>query len=251
MLKKFIKIILICFMFQSLVASELVDEWLKTYNGILKENVVMGKKEGIITTLVNYQGIRNHPDFRKALYDLARLPAFETLSKDDQVAMWINAYNILMINIIVENPKIESVKQLDSIFSSIWKKKVGVVAGKTYSLDEIEHDILRGKFQEARIHFALNCSAISCPDLANFAYEGKHLDEQLAHQTKRFLENKTKGMATKGTTLYLSKLFKWYKGDFDSDPKEWLIQNGYLDRNAQVGRISYMSYNWALNALKQ
>lgn len=251
MLKQFWKVIVVCLVSQSLVGAELVDEWLKTYNKILKENVMLGKKQGTQTTLVNYQGIRSDSNFRKAIYDLARLPAIETLPKEDQLAMWINAYNILMIKIIVENPKISSVKELDSVFSSIWKKKVGVVAGKTYSLDEIEHDIIRKQFQEPRVHFALNCSAISCPDLANYAYEGKHIDVQLDHQTKVFLENKSKGMAKKGSTLYLSKLFKWYKEDFDSDVKGWLIKNGYLTADAKGDKIRYMNYNWALNSLKQ
>ncbi|MCB1075415.1 MAG: DUF547 domain-containing protein, partial [Simkania sp.] len=125
-------------------ASDLFQEWLNLYQPLLEKYVVKGKKRGIYTTLVDYDGLRSDSDFRKVIYDLARLPSFETLpDKKDQLAMWINAYNVLCMKVIVENPKLDSIKDLDSAFSSIWKKKIGVVSGKKYSLDEIEHDTIR------------------------------------------------------------------------------------------------------------
>ena len=235
----------------SLFATEsdlLFDSWIKNYNELLKENVTLGKKEGIETTLVDYQGIRSNPKFRKLIYDLARLPKLETLSESDQLAMWINAYNIIVIKLIVENPKITSIKQLDSPFKRIWKQKLGIVAGSSYSLDEIEHGIIRTRFKEPRIHFVVNCASISCPDLANYAYEGEHLNHQLNHQTKRFLSNPTKGLSLKGEVLYLSKLFKWYGEDFTPDVKGWLMSHGYLSDKGQDYKVKYMTYNWALNS---
>lgn len=250
MLKRLVIFFLVTISLQAAESVDLVRTWIQDYNVLLKENVALGKKEGIETTLVNYQNLRATSNFRKLIYDLAKLPPFETLSNDDQLAMWINAYNVLAMKLIVENPDIASIKQLDSIFNSVWKRKVGIVAGRSYSLDEIEHDIVRTRFREPRIHFAINCASISCPNLANYAYEGKYLDEQLSHQAKVFLKNPTKGLAVKSGALHLSKLFKWFEEDFRPDVREWLVKNGYLNQSDKDLKIKYMSYNWALNSQK-
>lgn len=232
-------------------ASELVHDWLALYNPILHKYVVKGKKRGIETNLVKYNDLRNDSDFRKVIYDLARLPSFETLpNPDDQLAMWINAYNTLILKVVVENPKAKSIKELGSPFKSIWKKKVGVVAGRQMSLDEIEHEIIRAKFQEPRAHFALTCASLSCPDLANYAYEGRHLEQQLTHQTQNFLSNKTKGMSVSKSSqkIYLSKIFKWYSDDFQPNVKAWLLKNGYLIQDELGYSVGYMKYDWTLNS---
>ncbi|WP_420421532.1 DUF547 domain-containing protein [Simkania sp.] len=239
------------FCFSSSYASDVFQEWLDLYQPLLQKYVVKGKKRGIYTTLVDYNGLRGDTDFRKVIYDLARLPSFETLpDKKDQLAMWINAYNVLCMKIIVENPKLKSIKDLDSAFSSIWKKKIGVVSGKKYSLDEIEHDTIRARFNEPRIHFAVNCASLSCPDLANYAYRGEHLDEQLDHQTQAFLSNKTKGMniAEGNEKIYLSKIFKWYSEDFSPSVKEWLESNKYITQQELSYKTGYLKYDWALNS---
>lgn len=233
------------------LCADAFDDWTSLYNPLLTKYVVEGKKRGIVSTLVKYNDLRNDSQFRQVIYGLARLPSFETLSsKDDQLAMWINAYNVLILKVVTENPDITSIKELGSAFSSIWKKKVGVVAGKKYALDEIEHEIIRARFQEPRAHFALVCASLSCPDLANFAYQGIHLNEQLDHQTHRFLSNKTKGMMISSfkEKVYLSKIFKWYKEDFQPSVKDWLMKNGYLTAEEKSYSLSYMKYDWSLNS---
>lgn len=244
-----IVVLLLCV--NSSYASDLFQEWLNLYQPLLEKYVVKGKKRGIYTTLVDYNGLRSNSDFRKVIYDLARLPSFETLpDKNDQLAMWINAYNVLCMKVIVENPNLESIKDLDSAFSSIWKMKIGVVSGKKYSLDEIEHDTIRAKFSEPRVHCAINCASLSCPDLANYAYRGEHLDEQLAYQTQMFLSNKTKGMniVESSEKIFLSKIFKWYSGDFSPSVKEWLESNKYITQQELSYKTGYLQYNWALNS---
>jgi len=248
------KVLILCLTFfccSFSFASDLFQEWLDLYHPLMEKYVVKGKKRGVYSTLVKYDELRNDSDFRKVIYDLARLPSFETLpDKKDQLAMWINAYNVLCIKVIVENAKLKSIKDLDSAFSSIWKKKVGVVAGKKYSLDEIEHDTIRAKFREPRVHFALVCASLSCPDLANFAYRGEHLDEQLDHQTQAFLKNKTKGMnvSQRNEKIYLSKIFKWYSDDFSPSVKGWLESNKYITQQELSYSTGYLKYDWALNS---
>lgn len=238
---------LLTFIASPLLGSE-VDDWLGVYNPLLKKYVYMGQKKGIESSLVDYEGLRNDSNFRKAIYDLARLPSFDIFSRDDQLAMWINAYNILAMKVITENPGIKSIKDLDSVFSSIWTKKVGVVSGRQYTLDEIEKEIILAKFQDPRAHFALNCASLSCPDLANYGYEGKYLDQQLNRQAKQFLSNTTKGMSISGSKILLSKIFKWYEEDFAPSIAQWLAKNGFIDPAKTSYGISYMDYDWSLNS---
>lgn len=250
MKRAFTLLIPILMMASSAMAVDLFENWLNLYNPLLAKYVSMGTKDGIQSSLVDYDGLRNDSKFREATYALARLPSFETLSKDDQLAMWINAYNFLAMKIVVENPKIKSIKDLDTMFSSIWKKKVGVVAKTKYSLDEIEKDIILAQFNEPRAHFGIVCVSLSCPNIANYAYQGKYLNEQLDHQAKAFLSNQSKGMSISGKKIYLSKIFKWYGEDFPPSVKKWLNKNGFIT-NDQVGYgVSYMRYNWALNSTK-
>lgn len=242
----FICALLIC----NFAAADQFDDWTNLYGSLLKKHVVEGKKRGIQTTLVKYNDLRNDSEFRKALYDLARLPSFETLSsKEDQLAMWINAYNMLILKVITENPKIKSIRSLSTPFNTIWKRKAGVVAKQKYSLDEIENEIVRAKFQDPRAHFALVCASLSCPDLANYAYQGKYLDDQLSHQASRFLNNKTKGMkiSSPSKKIYLSKIFKWYSDDFHPSVKGWLHTKDYINVEEENYSVSYMSYDWELN----
>ncbi len=254
MMKMMVKA-LVCVLFwsHSIFGANLVAEWLDLANPLLSKYVVKGTKKGIDTTLVDYNGLRNDPNFRKAIYDLARLPSFETLSKDDQIAMWINAYNFLALNFIVENPKVKSIQDIGSLMSSVWKKDAGVVSGQKYSLDQIEKDIITKKFQEPRVHFAINCASLSCPNLANYAYQGSHLDEQLTHQMKEFLKNPTKGMRvlSNKSKIQLSKIFDWYSDQFTPSPKKWIYNQGMLEEGQLSYSVSYMNYDWSLNSVSQ
>lgn len=247
MKKLLIKALALLTFFMSPLFGDELDDWKALYSSLLQKYVVMGTKKGIDSSLVDYDGLRKDPNFRKALYDLARLPPFATYSKEEQLAMWINAYNILAMNVGVENPKIKSIKDAGSIFNSIWTQKIGVVSGTQYALDEIEKDIVRAKFQDPRAHFALNCASLSCPNIANYAYDGKFLDQQLNYQAQQFLNNRTKGMAITGTKLLLSKIFDWYAQDFLPSVKQWLANNGYIDQSQVSFGISYMNYDWSLN----
>ena len=113
---------------------------------------------------------------------------------------------------------------------------------KTYSLNQIENDIIRPRFKESRIHFAVNCAAKGCPPLRNEAYHPERLDRQLAEQTKRFM-NDGRYTRVEGKTLTVSKIFDWYGKDF-ADVKAFVGK--YRDVPAGA-TLAFDDYDWSLN----
>ncbi|MCZ6541330.1 MAG: DUF547 domain-containing protein, partial [Nitrospinae bacterium] len=141
-----------------------------------------------------------------------------------------------------------------NLLGSVWKKTVGVVGGKDDTLNEIEHEIIR-KMGDPRIHAAIVCASVSCPDLRKEAYTKEHLDAQLNDQLRRFLANRGKGLQInhKNGRILLSKIFDWFEDDFEPkggvlpflaryapEPDRSLLKNGDAD-------VSYLDYNWDLN----
>jgi hypothetical protein len=118
------------------------------------------------------------------------------------------------------------------------------------SLDNIEHDTIRKKFNEPRIHFAVNCASIGCPSLLQEAFVAENLENQLNMAAKNFLQNKSKNYV-KANTLHLSKIFKWYGGDFDKKYggfKSYIIKSLNLSGNDYD--VEFNEYDWNLNELK-
>ena len=138
--------------------------------------------------------------------------------------------------------------------------------GTTRSLDDIEHRLIRGsgRYQEPRIHFAVNCASIGCPPLREEAYDGARLEAQLADATRRFLADRTRNrLSVKG--LEISSIFRWYREDFDTDWPQGRGLGGFLashgdalgldeqQRRALVAgdlRISFLDYDWRLNRVR-
>lgn len=216
-----------------------------SYNELLKQYVKNDRvKENTKLALVDYKNLKSDKILLKTS-NLIKKVKVSTLSKDDQLAFWINAYNFYTIELIASNYPVKSIKDLGSFFNSVWDKHKFEVEGKQYSLNNIEHSIIRPVFKEPRTHFALVCASISCPDLLNEAYKGEILDKQLDQQTKKFLNNDTKGVIVKSGMVKVSKLFRWYKQDFyDKNPLVFI--QDYKNINYIHG---YLPYNWNLNSL--
>jgi hypothetical protein len=151
---------------------------------------------------------------------------------------------------------LKSIKDVGGFFKSVWKLKAGTVGGKKYSLDEIEHGILR-KMGDPRIHTAIVCASISCPNLSKKSYSSKNLNKQLDMQMKNFLANPNKGMRIntneKPWEISLSPIFNWFAQDFKSSGGVRNFISPYVsEKNRNVIKnpqnlISYMDYNWAIN----
>ena len=227
------------------------------------------------STQVNYDGFKKERNtLNEYLARLAKVEqsTFDSWNKDKQLAFLINAYNAYTIELILtEYPDIDSIRDLGSFFSSPWKKEIAPLLGETRTLDEIEHELIRGTnqttktYNEPRIHFAVNCASVGCPALREEAYTADKLDSQLEAQTKRFLADTSRNKMS-DDTLYLSKIFDWYSEDFEGKNGEWrdtstlnefilLYKDAMQLTETQVSalkndtaNIEYLNYDWALNA---
>ncbi len=197
---------------------------------------------------------------QKKLKDyLATLTAIDphTLSKAEQKAYWINLYNALTVNLILDNYPLESITDIGPWYSfGPWDMEITRVAGQDLTLNDIEHRILRPLWQDERIHYAVNCASIGCPDLAEQAFTAQNTDPMLNALARRFVQQQ-KGVSLAGGRLTASRIYEWYQTDFtdqgDSGVIVYLrtVVPPALARQLRQynGRIQYQ-YNWALNAMQ-
>lgn len=219
---------------------------------------------------VNYAGMKtDHAKLTAYLTALGKVDkqTFEQWPAPQQLSFLINAYNAWTVELILSAyPDIKSIKDLGSFFSSPWSKKFIPLLGETRSLDNIEHELIRGdnKYGDPRIHFAVNCASIGCPALREEAYTAEKLAQQLEQQTVRFLSDKTRNRFNKAE-MELSSIFKWYQEDFSlgfraSDSLSAFIllyaeslgltpeQQALL--KAKKMDVDYLPYDWQLNVAR-
>jgi hypothetical protein len=155
---------------------------------------------------------------------------------------------------ITDHYPIKSIKDVGSFFKPVWKRVAGTVGGKERALNDIEHEILR-KMNEPRIHVAIVCASVSCPDLRQEVYSAGKLNEQLDDQMEKFLRSPGKGMKLdeRKNRVYLSSIFKWFAEDFASRGGVLKYIGQYVTaeerkvlNNSKI-KISYLDYNWEIN----
>jgi hypothetical protein len=224
-------------------AGETVDNSL--YAALLKNNV----KNGV----VDYQGFKREEARLDAYLEVLEKVNTERLSKEEKFAFYVNAYNAWTIKLILSGyPGIESIKDLGSLFKSPWKKKICRIDGKVITLDDIEHNILRPRFKDPRVHFAVNCASKGCPPLLAEPFTGSHLEQQLNQVTRAFINDPGR-YRLEGNTFFVSKIFKWFSEDFNDDVVGFFMQyaEGDLKKKLAAGRerikVKYLDYDWSLN----
>ena len=203
--------------------------------------------------VVDYRGLKkDEGGLDAALKDMAELDLSD-LSTNQFKALCINAYNAWTIKLILMHyPGISSIKQIGGVFSGPWKQKIVHLGGKVLSLGELEHDILRPKFKDPRIHFAINCASRGCPPLLNRPYRGKNLDRTLDEVTAAFI-NAPRRTVVKSGKLYLSKIMDWFSRDFNDDQVGFVLHYadpGLQRRIQSLGghiEIDFLDYDWSLN----
>jgi hypothetical protein len=240
------RILLVCLVFVSQYSTASFD-W-SDYNILLKQHIISGEKSGIQTNLVDYEAISEDSKFSSLLERLATFNP-TSLKDKEKMAFYINAYNFFTISLIVKHKPKHSIRDIGSWFSPVWQKPAATLNAKTISLDTIEHKILR-KMGEPRIHFAIVCASLSCPDLHTQAYSASNIDQQLDQQTRKYFANTDKGINIKGEEIYISKIFDWFAKDFASDEKPASILKYIAQYNMEAGRFSNyntLDYNWELN----
>lgn len=195
------------------------------------------------TGKVNYRALKGKiSELETYLKLLADNPVQSSWSRNEKMAYWINAYNAFTVKLILDNYPLSSITSLSG--GKVWDKKWIKLGDKTYSLNNIENDILRPRYKDARIHFAVNCAAKSCPPLLNRAWTAANLNSNLSQQAKKFINNSAFNQV--GTNkVVISKIFEWYAADF-GNIVDYLNKyaNTKINANAQV---SYQEYDWALN----
>nr|WP_262914591.1 DUF547 domain-containing protein [Pontibacter vulgaris] len=203
---------------------------------------------------VSYKGfIQDKAKLDMYLAQLSKgIPDEKTWSTEEQLAYWINAYNAFTVKLIVDNYPVKSIKDLNGklavpLINTVWDKKFFKLGGVAYSLNNIEHDILRRKFKEPRIHFAINCASRSCPVLRREAYTAAKLELQLTEQTRLFLNDPTKNRITPEKPK-LSSIFNWFSSDFTKNGSLVSFINQYAKVKIKPGaEITYLDYDWSLN----
>lgn len=229
--------------------------------------------------MVNYSGWKaNRKPLDEFTQSMSRLDpkAFDAWADTEKIAFWVNAYNALTLKAIIDHYPIKasflksfvypenSIRQIPGV----WDKITFTVLGREITLDGIEHQVLRPKFNEPRIHMALVCAAMGCPPLRNEPYIGGNLDAQLNDQSSKFLHNKAKFRIDRtNNKVYVSAIFKWFGGDFvktysvtsdfpgfsdkekaalnfisryvEPAEKAYLVKGGFS--------IEYLKYDWSLN----
>ena len=172
---------------------------------------------------------------------LEKMPPLEMASKEAKLAYWINAYNALTVQLILENYPLKSIRDLDDP----WDTDCFKIKGQSYTLGDIEHKILR-KMDEARIHVAINCASASCPKLRNEAYQEKKLESQLTEASRDFLMDSTKNKLSKDQ-VQLSRIFLWFGNDFGSKAERLEFISRYSGMDFNQPKIDYLTYDWSLN----
>jgi hypothetical protein len=214
-------------------------------------NELLGKyvKDGV----VNYQGLKNEEAVLDKYLKVLEEVDSKTLSRNEQFAFYVNAYNAWTIKLILSSyPGIKSIKDLGSLFKSPWKKKLCRIDGKVLSLDNIEHDILRPRFRDPRVHFAVNCASKGCPPLRSEPYRESTLDQQLDDSVSTAVNNPARNRL-EGETLYVNKVFDWFSEDFENGVVAFFLKYAKGDLKERLGanrdkiKVKYLEYDWSLN----
>ena len=193
--------------------------------------------------MVNYMGIKNNNKFITYINLLESNHPNENWSKEEQLSYWINAYNAFTVKLIIDHWPVKSIKDI----SSPWKKSFINIESETYSLNDIEHEILRKKFKEPRIHFAINCASYSCPVMVPFAFNSKGLEDQLELVTRSFINDHDRNVIS-SDLIQVSNIFKWFQEDFTrSGSLQSFIQKYTSVKLTNATKIEYLEYNWSLN----
>jgi hypothetical protein len=215
------------------------------YSGLLEKYVKNGH--------VNYRGFKSDEASLDQYLKVLESTDTKQLSPREAFAYYTNVYNAWTIKLILSGyPGIKSIKDLGSFFQTPWEKKIVRLDGKVLTLDDVEHNILRPRFKDPRVHFAINCAAFSCPPLRSEPYQGDKLDQQLDDATRMFINNPERNYI-EGNTLYVSKIFKWFAEDFDHDVVSFISKfaednfKQNLEAKKNVLKVKYLPYDWTLN----
>jgi len=221
----------------------------KAWDALLRKHVVL--LEGGKASRLDYAGVAAEREALRAYLSgvsAVKEAQFNAWPKPEQMAFLINAYNAYTAEkILTRYPDIRSIWDFGKVFGNPFRDEFFSLLGARMSLDGIEHGLLRKRYGEPRVHYALNCASVGCPMLREEAYSAARLESQLEEQALRFLSDRSRNRYRDGR-LEVSKIFDWYKEDFE--PREQ-----YFERYAKAlgvpadarPRLAFLDYDWSLN----
>ena len=217
----------------------------------IKEHISHSSWDALLNRHVTSEGKVNYDGFKS---DIAKLDAYLNLignneakpgwTQAEKKAFWLNTYNAWTIKLVLERYPVNSIKDVSA---KPWDKRFIKVGANTLTLNDIENKIIRRQFKDARIHFAVNCAAISCPKLSNKAFTAINVEKELDRLTKEFLKTDNVNLIEKSAQL--SKIFEWYAADFIEESEsvlKFVEQHSGMTFHPKV-KVSYLEYNWKLN----
>lgn len=244
---KFVKVSLILLstlLTISVLAHAEEPDW-SDYQAVLS-HVKPGSKNGVKLMLVDYPAIKANGSLDKACQALAAFDPNRLSNRGERLAFYINAYNILALKTVADHWPVDSIKEVGSLFKPVWDRPAGQVGGKTVSLGEVEHKILR-PLGDPRIHLAIVCASVSCPDLRNEPYTAARLPSQLDEQSQRFLGNAGKGLSVGQDRIEVSKIFDWFEEDFAAGGGVAAFIKHYKPELPDLKINATIDYDWSIN----
>ena len=216
------------------------------WDALLKKNVVVlegGKASQFRYGEVDRKGLQS---YLKTLSGVSE-KEFKGWSPEEQMAFLINAYNAFTIEkILTRYPDIRSIWDFGKVFGNPFKDEFFTLLGRKMSLDAIEHGTLRKSYREPRVHYALNCASVGCPMLREEAYVASRLERQLEEQAVRFLSDRSRNR-WHGGRLEVSKIFDWYKEDFEPRQAYFARYAKLLGTPGGEVPLTFLDYDWSLN----
>ncbi len=203
----------------------------------------------------DYGALKGAPEDRAALQayiDSFATLDFDALTRDEAFAAWANLYNAVTVRHIIERYPVGSIRD-GYLFTGPWKEVTVVADGAEISLDGIEHDVLRAQWNDPRVHYAVNCASIGCPNLLEEAWQAESLDADLDVAARDYVNHPRGVIVRDDGTLKVSRIYKWFREDFGgSDTGVIAHLREYADEelSAALGgdvRIRGHQYDWSLN----
>nr|WP_306671012.1 DUF547 domain-containing protein [Endozoicomonas sp. SESOKO1] len=203
-----------------------------------------------------YQSVNqeDRDKLNKYIMDMSSLDP-RTYSEAEQKAYWINLYNALTVDLVLEHYPVKSITKIGPWYRfGPWDMEITRVAGQELTLNDIEHRILRPLWDDSRIHYAVNCASLGCPDLSATVFTAANTEQMLDELARRFIRQE-KGMSWVDGRLTLSRIYEWYEQDFVDQEGVVLHLRQFASRKdarrlkKYTGTIQYQ-YDWGLNELK-
>ena len=202
-------------------------------------------KKRMVNNRLNYQLLKEDPSELDTLVLMIAAMRVDTLTREEYVAFYINAYNLMVIKGVVDRYPLDNMQDVEGFFSDV----PFTVAGQSLSLDQIEFDKIFERMDDPRFHFVLNCGAYSCPTLFNEAILPDQLESQLNFAIQMIIDREDYVMIDHDTqSVYLSKIFDWYNEQFTRNGtlRQFINQHRFVSIPSDY-EIKYMEYDWRLN----